>query len=98
MEGRAGVGIVVLGALGTPSKPLLSALPDLTTPHFGLNILGLMFPEAKANTQILGRQKAAIKGKSLLKGCRHQACQTYRLVKRPGYLAVIHFFSPGNIL
>ena len=61
------MGIVVLGALGTPSKPLLSALPDLTTPHFGLNILGLMFPEAKANTQILGRQKAAIKGKSLLK-------------------------------
>lgn len=89
MEGRAGVDIVVMGILGTPSKLLLSTLPDLTAPHFG-QYLGLMFPEAKGNTQILVRQKVAIKGKSLLKGCRHQACQTHRLVKCPGYLAVIH--------
>ena len=89
-SGTSGTG----GTLSTPSKPLLSSLPDPTAPHFGLNILGLMFPEAKGNTQILVRQKAAIKGKSLLKGCRHQACQTHRLVKSPGYLAVIHFFSP----
>ena len=40
MEGRAEVDIAVMGSLGTPSKLLLSILPDLTAPHFGLNIWG----------------------------------------------------------
>lgn len=82
-----------VGTLGTPSKLLLSTASDLTTPHFGSNILGLMFPEAKGTTKILARQRVATKGKSLLKGYGHQACQTHRLVKCPGYFAVNHYFS-----
>lgn len=34
-----------------------------------------------------------IKGKFLLKGYGHRARQIHRLVKCPGYFAVIHFFS-----
>lgn len=83
---------MVMGILSTPAN-LLSTASDLTPPHFGFNILGLLFPEAKGTTKIPARQRVAIKGQSLLKGHGNQARQAHRLVKCPGYFAVIQFFS-----